>query len=107
MGTSFVRISAHFEVFHDRHGSKDLAPFRHMSDAKLRALIRRNSKKILPFVGDLAGYGRNYAGNSFEQCCFPGAVRSDDGDELALLDVKRNIAQGLQAPVGDFKRPNP
>ena len=52
------------------------------------------SNMIVPAAGD-------HAGNRLEQRCLAGAVRSDDGDELALLDLERDVAQRLEAAIGD------
>ena len=76
-----------------------------MGDAEMRAFGGRDREQVLSIVGDRACDRRDDAGDGLEQRRLAGAVRTDDGDELAARDLERDAAQRVQAAIGDVKRP--
>jgi hypothetical protein len=50
--------------------------------------MRLASGNILSFKKDLPILGFQQTGDEIEECCLPGAVRTDDCHNLAFLNVK-------------------
>ena len=103
VGSAAPRIGAHLEVFQHRHRCEDLPSLRHMGDAEMHALMRRNGQEVPSLVSDRTSSDRNHSRDGLEQGRLAGPIGPDDRDELALLDRDRNPAQGSKPAVIDRK----
>ena len=56
---------------------------------------------ILAVEGDGAGLGTKQAGDGLEGGGLTGAVGTDEGDDLALVDLKGDILDGMDGAVID------
>ena len=54
---------------------------------------------VLAAVVDLAALHFQQAGDGVHSSRFTGTVGADQRDDLALIDVERNVTQGLDGPV--------
>src|SRR5579883_2751199 len=59
--------------------------------------MRRNPRHILAVEGDRAGARPEEAADQVEEGRLAGAVRTDDGAQLAALDRHRHVAHGDEA----------
>ena len=66
-------------------------------DAERGDLVRLGAGDLAVLEDDAAGRRRKDAGDPVEERGLPGAVRTDEGEDLALLDVERHIVHGHQA----------
>ncbi len=78
---------------------KILRPFGTLRDALTYQLVRRNALYLLAREDDLALPRRQEAVDGAERRGLARAVGADQGDDLALLDVQGDPAQGLDVPV--------
>jgi len=58
-------------------------------------------QQIAAFEPDASGRGCDGAGDRLEQGGLAGAVRPDNGDELAFLDRQRHAAQRGEPAIAD------
>ena len=78
-----VEIAAHLEVLGDAHRAEDVALLRHEGQAEPAELGRAEARDVAVLEHDLARAGRNRPGDQLEQRRLAGAVRADEGDDLA------------------------
>ena len=64
-------------------------------------LLRGEALKLLPAEHDPPGGDRHQAGDGVQEARLAGAVRAEQGDDLALLDVKRDLAHRHDRAVAD------
>src|SRR5208282_1280642 len=94
-------IGAHLEILQDRQRGEDLAAFRHVGDAEVRARGGRHGEKVAFLIADAASLRRHRAGDRLEEGRLAGPVGPHDGDELAFGDRERYLRERLEAAVGD------
>src|SRR6185312_3860661 len=81
-----------------------------MGDAEMRTFGGQQAEQVPATERDRAAGGSDHAGDGLEQGGFAGAVGTDDGDELTLVDGQGDIGQCAKPAVGDgevadFKHP--
>src|SRR4029078_3432864 len=69
-------------------------------DADALAQRRTGAWRVEPEHRDRARVGRSQAGDRFDGGGLAGAVRAEDGEDLALLDVEGDAVDGDAAVVG-------
>ena len=93
--------SANAYVLGNRETPKDVPPFRHQRNAQTHELFRRGARNRLALELDAARSDWHDAGDRIEKRRFAGAVRPDDGHDLALFDTKGDATQRQDVAVGD------
>src|SRR6266542_1014305 len=100
------RERPHLEVLHHGHGAEDLAAFGDVGDGEPGPLRGREAQEVAPLVDDAAGGGRDRPRDGLEEGRLAGAVRADDGHELAVPDLQRDLPQRAETAVGDGEPAN-
>ena len=65
----------------------------------LNDLMRRNALEVMVLKEDAAHLGVQQAGDRVQNGGFARAVRADERDDLALVDLKGNALDGVDAAV--------
>src|ERR671917_1086071 len=86
-------VGAHLQVLADRHAREDLAPLRALGYALLYHVVGGDVLDLLAVEDHLPLAGRQDAVYGAQRRSLPGAVRADQGDDLALLDREGDAAQ--------------
>jgi DNA-binding Lrp family transcriptional regulator len=81
-----TQISAHVEIFLDRHIRKYTSAFRTVRDATCQYLPGRTRRNVSSFKHDAARSRRKNSRNAAERRAFAGTIGTDERDELSLLD---------------------
>src|SRR6266542_933658 len=100
------RQRPHLEVLHHGHGAEDLAALGNVGDAEPGPLRGREAQEVAPLVDDAPGGGRDRPRDRLEEGRLAGAVRADDGHELAVSDLQRDLPQRAETAVGDTEPAN-
>src|SRR5690606_5272301 len=90
---------ADFKVFVHGHLGKHPPSFRAVRDTHRNDVLGAGSGNVFAHEVDAAFDGIQQARNRLEGGGLSGAVGSDDGNQFALLDRKRNIVQGIDVAV--------
>ena len=88
------------QVVRHRHRGEHAPAFGRVGQAGARDAVRVEPRDILAAQGDGAGFGFEHAGNGAHGGGLAGAVRADQGHQLALRDFKRNAVQDFDFAVG-------
>src|SRR5262249_20682325 len=96
-------VERQLEVLLHRHAVKGPRDLEAARDAELRALMSGPRADVRALEEDLAALVPESAGDAADERGLPGAVRSDQAETLALIDVERHPAQGLETaePLDD------
>ncbi len=94
------------QVLAHRHGGEYLAAFGDERTPAADDLLGRHAGDGLLPEPDLAAARPQQAGHRPEQGRLAGAVGADDRDDLALLDMERDVAQHHQAAVTRLEVPD-
>src|SRR5579884_3696255 len=92
-------VGAEQEVVVDGHVREQLAAFRHETEPQLDAALGIERGDVLAVEKDPAPAGQE-ADGGHQQRRLAGAVRPDHGDDLAGLDLQRDVAHRLHLAVG-------
>ena len=65
----------------------------------LNDLVRRDALEVMALKEDAAHLGVQQAGDRVQNGGFTRAVRADERDDLALVDLKGNALDGVDAAV--------
>src|SRR6185437_8354096 len=95
--------AAHFEVLLDAHAREDLPPLRDLADAELADAVRREAGDVLPGEANPSARRPVHPGDGADERGLAGAVRADDGDDLAVGDGKRNTVERLRVAVEEVE----
>ncbi len=103
-----LRIGAQLEIFLDRHGGEELPSLGHEDEAARRLGVRRKPRHILAGEDDAPAPRRDAAEDRPQGRRLAGAVRADDGGEMAGVGLERNVPQHLHLAIaggerGDFE----
>ena len=96
------QIGAELEILRDRHRREDAAPFRHQHQPARGADVGRRPRQRLAAEAHDAGIGDQAHDRAHERR-LAGAVRSEDGDELAIRGRQAGGVKGLDAAVAGRK----
>src|SRR5262249_7901697 len=98
---------SHLEIL--RHGQrwKHLASFRDLADAQVAHTMAFPAADIGAAEFDTAVRWTMQAGDGADERGLSGAVRADNGDDLALAHLQRNIVQRLCVAVEHIDVPDP
>src|SRR6267142_1679414 len=88
---------AHLHVVHRAHVLEQADVLKRTGDAQLRGAVGLGTRDVAAFEDDLASCGHVHAGDAVEQGGLAGAVRSDQGKDLALRDVKAHLVDSGKA----------
>ena len=91
--------AAQFEVFFDGERREDAPSFGDEGDAALADFVRRHAGEVFAAVFDFAGTRARAAADGVEQGAFARAVRADEGDDFAFMDVKVDAFQRFDGAV--------
>ena len=80
-----------------------MTPLRDLRHSLLDDFVRWDSAQILAVKQDAAGFGVQQAGNGVQNGGFPGAVGADQGNNFALVYLKGDPLDGVNAAVVDMK----
>ena len=96
-----IEPAAHLQVLAHRQRGEDVLLLRHEGDAEAADLARRAGRgSAAPRSVMLPLRGMQQAGDGLQQRRFAGAVRADDGDDLAVVDREVHALQDfVAAPV--------
>src|SRR5512136_1080118 len=88
-----------YEVFNNGHFWEDLPFFRHECKTFIEEIIRVHPKNLFAKKGN--GFSGFFVqtNNCLHGCSFPGTVWPDKGDQLTLVDMKREIPDDLEVCV--------
>ena len=91
--------AAHFEVFTHVQPGKDVVDLRHVGDTALHQLVGAPAGNALAAVLDRTAVMRCDAEDDLDEGGLAAAVGADDGDELAFVNVERDVLQDLHRAV--------
>ena len=94
-----ARERAHLQVLVDRHPAEDPTTFRRLADPELDDLVRLPVIDPLAAEGDLALPRPEEPGDRPKRRRLAGTVRSDERDDLTLVDRERHATQRMDRPV--------
>src|SRR5262249_32444133 len=92
---------AELEVVLDIHAGEQFAVLGDEAQPQRDAVLDLKPAKVLAVEGDTA-LQRQDAHDGVEQRGLAGAIGADDGDDLAVPDVERDRAHGLDLAIGDM-----
>src|SRR5438128_407707 len=87
---------AHLEILEHAERGKDLPAFGDLTDAEVADTVRFQPADRLAFEADRARARGLDAGDGADERGFAGAVRADDGDDLALWHFERHAIERLR-----------
>ncbi len=87
----------HLHILRHRHGDERLRHLEGAADTQPPDAARGEPGDVLPGEHDAAAVGGELPANHVEDGRLAGAVRADDGDELARLDGERHAARSHHA----------
>src|SRR5690606_34301643 len=90
---------AHLEVLLDREGGEDVLYLRHVAQPAAHDALGWHAGDVVAVEPHAALPGLQQAEDELHHRRLPGAVRADDGDDLALLDPQRHALQDLHLAV--------
>src|SRR2546427_4507311 len=93
-------VRAQGEIFFHTHMGKKLATLGDVADPAFHDLVWRNFRDILTEKAHGAALGSHQAGDDPEGRCLTGAIRSDQGHDLAGVNLQGDIKQRLKIAVG-------
>ena len=79
------------------------AAFRRLRDSQMRDLVGGHVGDVAALIQDLAGTGARLAEDRHHQRRFAGAIGTDQGDDLAAMDVEIEALQRLDLAIGGAK----
>src|SRR6266851_2596256 len=91
---------ADHHVLQHRHSLECLRHLEGAREAEMRAGFRRQIGDVVALEQNLAGGRQQVAGQAIEQSGFAGAVRSDQAENIALLQRHRSRVDSLEAAKG-------
>ncbi len=94
---------SHEEIFLDRHVGKYFSSLRNLRDSKSNYILGRRLFDAFPQKINSARRSLENAGYCVEQCRFAGAVRSQQGHQLPLVDGHGHIVQHGNDTIGYIK----
>ena len=83
----------HLDVLGDRHRREGLGDLEGAPDAAPEFFARRQARHVRAVEDDRAGVGPKLPADHVEGRGLAGAVRADEGEELAGLDVEAHVAR--------------
>jgi hypothetical protein len=92
-------VGAHLEILEHGERRKHLPAFGHVREPAMRARRRLHRQQVGALEADRSRQRRDDAGDGLEQGRLAGAVRTDDGDELARVHTQDDVAQHGHAAV--------
>jgi hypothetical protein len=101
-GLVFADVSAHREIFFDRERAEDAATLGHHGEPLADELEGGPTGHFLAGVTDGSRLDRLQTGDPLQRRRLARAVRTDEADELALVDVEIDSFDGLDSAVGDL-----
>ena len=98
-GLVVAREGAHFEVFHDGQHGKHVPAFGHQHDAFFDDAVRREGTQVFAAQAHGAVARLEQAADRLQGRALAGAVRADERDDLALVDVERHALERVNVAV--------
>jgi hypothetical protein len=98
-----LRVAAEQQVVPHRHLGEELAPLRHLHDPALDDLHRRAAPERRAVERHRAGARPQDAGDRLQRRRLPGAVRADEGDDLAGGHLEGDAPERLDPAVRDLE----
>ena len=99
-------IRAHLEVFAHAQRAEHVSGLWDVADSLVDYLVGTAPADVCPVEDDLAAHVRRQAEDGLHHRRFPGPVRADDDDVLAVRDVHVDVAEHLQVAVAGVEVPN-
>jgi hypothetical protein len=103
LGFVVTDVGAHPQVLDDRHAREHAATFRDHRESVAQQLERRLAGERRAEIADLARRRLEQAGHGLERRRLAGAVRADQRDEFALVDLEIDALDRLDAAIGDLQ----
>ena len=94
-----LRVRAHLQILLHGHLLEDVASLGDLRQTVLNDLVRRDALEVMALKEDAAHLGVQQAGDRVQNGGFARAVRADERDDLALVDLKGNALDGVDAAV--------
>ncbi len=85
------------------HVGKDLPPLGDLADAEIADAVARLAGDLFALEADRAARRAVHPGDGADQRGLAGAVRADDGDDLALGDLERDAVERLRVAVEEIE----
>ena len=98
-----VQPAGDAQVLGDGERREHAAAARHLRHAARGDLVRRRVGDLAPVEDHRAAVGLDHAGDRLQQRRLAGAVRAEQRDDLALVDLEVDAEQHLHAAVGDVE----
>src|SRR5882672_5411638 len=90
---------SHLEVLEHAQAGEDLPALRDLADAEVADRMRFQALDGIVLEENASAAGRLDAGDGANERGLAGAVRADDGDDLALRYLERDVGEGLGISV--------
>ena len=92
-------VRAHLQVLLHGQAAEHAAALRHLRQAQADDLVRLHLADGLAAVVDLAALQLQQTGDRVHRRGLARAVRTDQGDDLALIDMERNVLDGVDRAI--------
>ena len=102
-GLVLAQVGPEVEVLTHGHALEALAALRRLRDPERDDLLGRGPRDLLAHELDRARAWRREPGDRAQRRGLPGAVRTDQGDDAALLDFQAHAMEGFDRAVGDME----
>src|SRR5262249_2474348 len=94
------------DVFRDRQVEEGFQLLEHAGDAQAADAIGPQAGNVMAVQEDATGAGWLEAGDQIEQRRFPGAVRTNDADDLRPVPIEGNVRVGGRPAVALRQTPD-
>src|SRR3990170_4320945 len=94
-----TRVGAHLEVFHDRQPREDPAALGRVADPVAHQLVGGGMRDVAPTKVDRPRPRVEQAADRLEGRRLAGAIRADQGDDLALANLEGDALEGVDLAV--------
>ena len=94
-------IERHHEVLEHGHRVEQLEVLERARDAEVRALVRPQRPDVLALVRNRPAIRLQHAAHTVEQRRLAGSVRTDETEDLTVLERERNAVERLHAAEPD------
>src|SRR5919109_4320210 len=97
-----VAVSAHHDILEHTHTAEQRHILESTGDAEGGDAVGRKKGAILSIQENTTWGGMVYAADGIQESTFAGAIRADDGHDLALVDVHTHSLKRSQATESDM-----
>ena len=92
-------VGTHVQIFFHGHVQEHMASFGNMGKARFHDFMGAHALDALALVDHIAGLGFQQAGDGLQGGGLTGTIGTDQGDDLALIDLEGNALDGVDVAV--------